>query len=254
MATASRASPGPATRRVAASASDAEDGDLSAAIARRSSLAGPLSSGANLTLGDLPVGTHAVTAAVTDSGGRSGSSAVTLTVAGDNSAPALSITAPADGTTVPAGQTVLFAASASDVEDGDLSAAVGWTSSLAGPLGSGASLTLTSLAAGTHLVTASVADSGGLAASAALTLTVDAKPVVVIASPQNGLSVKAATPISFAGSATDLEDGDLSASLVWTSSKEGVLGTGASLTRALRTKGTHVITASVADSGAVRVR
>jgi hypothetical protein len=232
-----------------ASASDAEDGDLSALIAWTSSLAGPLGSGPSLTLSDLPSGTHAVTAAVTDSGGRSGSAALTLTVAGDNSAPALVITAPADGTTVPAGQAVLFAASASDAEDGDLSAAIAWTSSLAGSLGSGASLTLTSLAVGTHLVTASVADSGGLAASASRTLTVDAKPVVVIASPQNGLTVKAATPISFAGSATDLEDGDLSASLVWTSSKEGVLGTGASLTRALRTKGTHVITASVADSG-----
>jgi chitinase len=98
-------------------------------------------------------------------------------------------------------------------------------------------------------VTASVADSGRLAASAALTLTVDAKPVVVIASPQNGLSVKAATPVSFAVSAMDLEDGDLSASLVRTSSKEGMLGTGASPTRALGTTGTHVITASVADSG-----
>jgi hypothetical protein len=143
---------------------------------------------------------------------------------------------------------VLFAASASDAEDGDLSFAIVWSSSLAGPLGSGPDLTLTSLAVGTHLVTASVTDSGALAASASLAVTIDAKPVVGIASPANGLSVKAGMPISFAGSAVDLEDGDLSATLVWASSKEGVLGVGASLTRALRAKGTHVITASARDS------
>jgi hypothetical protein len=240
----------PAGERVefAASASDAEDGDLSATIAWTSSLVGPLGSGPTLTLDDLAVGSHRVTAAVTDSGGRSGSAAVTVSVAGDNAAPALVITAPADGTTVSAGQAVGFAASASDAEDGDLSAAIAWTSSLAGPLGSGASLTLTNLAVGTHLVTASITDSGGLAASAERTLIVDATPVVGIASPQSGLSVKAGTPIVFAGSASDLEDGDLSASLVWTSSKQGVLGVGASLTVALGTKGTHVITAQVTDS------
>jgi hypothetical protein len=236
----------------AASADDAEDGDLSPAILWSSSLAGPLGGGAALTLTSLPVGTHRVTASVTDSGGRSGSAAVTLTVAGPNRGPGVAITAPADGTTVAAGAAVGFAASANDAEDGDLSAAILWSSSLVGPLGSGASLALTSLPAGTHLVTASVTDSGGLSGKATVTVTVDARPIVTIASPSNNLTVKAGTPIAFVASATDLEDGNLSARLTWTSSKEGVLGTGASLTRALKTKGTHVITASVTDSaGAV---
>jgi hypothetical protein len=137
-------------------------------------------------------------------------------------------------------------------QDGDLSAAIVWTSSLAGALGSGASLTLTNLSAGTHVVTASVSDAGGLAASASVTLTVDAIPVVVITSPANNVSVKAGATITFTATASDLEDGNLSQTVVWTSNQQGVLGTGATLTRALTVKATHVITATVTDTdGAV---
>jgi hypothetical protein len=156
----------------AASASDAEDGDLSGAILWSSSLAGSLGFGASLTLTDLWVGTHLVTASVTDAGGLESGAEVTVTVDAANTAPGVAVTAPADGTTVVAGGAVGFAASAIDTEDGDVSAAISWSSSLAGPLGSGASLTLTDLPVGTHLVTASVTDSGGLAGSAAVTVTV----------------------------------------------------------------------------------
>ena len=157
-----------------ASADDSEDGDLSAAIAWSSSLTGPLGSGASLALTDLPVGTHLVTATVTDSGGLSASATVTVTVAAANTAPGVVITAPEDETTLAAGAAVTFEASADDTEDGDLSATLAWSSSLAGPLGSGASLTLTDLPVGTHLVTASVTDSGGLSGSAEVTVTVQA--------------------------------------------------------------------------------
>jgi hypothetical protein len=237
-----------ATVDFTASASDEEDGELSETILWSSSLEGSLGSGASFSRADLGVGTHAVTASVTDLGGRSSSASVTLTVQSPNAAPGISITAPASGTTVNAGTAVAFAASASDTEDGDLSAAIAWSSSLAGPLGSGASLTLASLAAGTHVVTASVTDSGGRSSSASVTLTVNAIPVVTISSPQSNLTVALGVPIAFAASASDAEDGDLSATVVWTSNKEGVLGTGATLTKALRVKGTHTITASVTDS------
>jgi hypothetical protein len=236
----------------AASASDAEDGDLSTSIVWSSSLVGPLGSGASLTLRNLSAGTHVVTASVSDSGGRTSNASVTLTVEAPNTAPGVLITAPANGTIVNAGAAVGFTASASDAEDGDLSTSIVWSSSPAGPLGSGASLTLTNLSAGTHVVTASVTDSGGLASSASVTLTVNATPLVTISSPQNNLSIAPGAPITFVASASDLEDGSLSATVIWTSNKEGVLGTGATLTKALRVRATHVITASVTDSdGAV---
>jgi hypothetical protein len=171
-----------------------------------------------------------------------------------NAAPSVVISAPPDGSVAAPGNAVAFAASASDAEDGDLSAAIAWRSSLTGPLGSGPSLTLDDLAPGTHLVTAAVTDSGGRSDGDSVSVTIadpNTAPLVVITSPPNGLSVKAGTQVSFAGSAADAEDGDLSASLVWTASKDGPLGTGASLTAALRTKGSQLISASATDSRGV---
>jgi hypothetical protein len=168
----------------AASASDAEDGDLSAAIAWSSDLAGALGSGPSLTLTDLAPGAHVVTAAVTDAGGLSASATVTVTVDPANTAPSLSITAPGTGAATFPGLAVEFAAAASDAEDGDLSATVAWSSDLDGPLGTGANVQRTDLAVGTHLVSAAVTDAGGLAASTSITLT-----VVPVAPPSSGCGV-----------------------------------------------------------------
>lgn len=72
-------------------------------------------------------------------------------------------------------------------------------------------------------------------------------PTVSIDSPANGSSFTAGDTVSFSGSASDAEDGNLSGSISWTSSLDGSLGTGASVSAALST-GTHTITASVTDS------
>jgi hypothetical protein len=236
----------------AASASDTEDGDLSAAILWSASLSGPLGLGASLALTDLWVGTHVVTASVTDAGGLAGSATVTVTVEPANTAPGVVIAAPADGAAFVAGEAVGFAASASDGEEGDLSAAIAWSSDLAGPLGSGASLALTDLAVGTHVVTASVTDTGGLPGSATVTVTVEpanTTPGVSIAAPADGATYFAGTAVGFSASADDFEDGDLSAAIAWSSDLAGPLGSGASLLLADLAAGTHVVTAAVTDSG-----
>jgi serine protease len=77
-------------------------------------------------------------------------------------------------------------------------------------------------------------------------------PTVNITSPSNGASFNSGELITFAGSASDTEDGNLTTSLVWTSSLvAGQIGTGGSFSAVL-SDGTHVITASVTDSsGAV---
>jgi arylsulfatase A-like enzyme len=62
-------------------------------------------------------------------------------------------------------------ASAADAEDGDLSAAIVWSSSRDGALGAGAAVAPT-LTAGVHAVMASVTDSGGRSASASVTVTI----------------------------------------------------------------------------------
>jgi hypothetical protein len=66
-----------------------------------------------------------------------------------------------------------FSGTATDAEDGNLSASLSWTSSLDGTIGSGASFATSTLSVGTHTVTASVTDSGGLPGSDAITVTVE---------------------------------------------------------------------------------
>jgi hypothetical protein len=69
-----------------ATANDAEDGNLTASIDWTSSIDGALGAGpgGSLTLTDLSVGIHQLTASVTDSLGLPGSAAVTFTVLSEN--------------------------------------------------------------------------------------------------------------------------------------------------------------------------
>jgi hypothetical protein len=69
---------------------------------------------------------------------------------------------------------VTFTGSASDAEQGSLTSSLVWTSSINGTIGSGGSFSTSSLSAGTHTITASVTDSGGLPGSATRTITITA--------------------------------------------------------------------------------
>lgn len=63
-----------------ASASDAEDGDLSGSVSWVSSLDGALGTGASIVASALSVGTHTITASVSDSAGASASASITVTI------------------------------------------------------------------------------------------------------------------------------------------------------------------------------
>jgi len=92
-----------------------------------------------------------------------------------NNPPSVTITGPANGASFPSGSTVTFTATASDVEDGALSASVVWSSNLDGALGAGASVGA-ALSSGSHTITASVTDSAGASTSSTITVTVQAPP------------------------------------------------------------------------------
>lgn len=89
-----------------------------------------------------------------------------------NTPPTVTITAPPGDVTIAPGQTITFTGTANDSEDGDLTAELTWTSDQAGLLGTGASLSTDALSTGTHLITASVTDSGGTTRSDSITVTV----------------------------------------------------------------------------------
>ncbi len=100
--------------------------------------------------------------------------------AAPNTAPTVTITAPADGSTFTQGTSIAFTGTASDPEDGDIAASLAWTSSVDGAIGSGGSFSTSALSVGTHTITAAVTDSGGLPGSAAITMTVNALTSVVV--------------------------------------------------------------------------
>lgn len=88
----------------------------------------------------------------------------------ENVAPTISIDDPANGAEFYESNEITFNAFADDTDDGDLSDFIVWEDN-GTPLGTGATLTET-LDVGTHLITATVTDSGDLSASAQVTITV----------------------------------------------------------------------------------
>ncbi len=234
---------------LSATATDSEDGDLTASIVWTSDRDGALGSGGSLSVSSLSVGSHVLTASATDSGNETGEDQVDLTIL-VNVGPTVTITSPVDASTVTESLPVVLTATATDPEDGDLNANIVWTSSLAGPLGTGPSLSLTTLAPGVHALTAMVVDAGGLPDSETvqLTIAVNAAPSVTITSPGNGSTKTVDTPVSFVATANDPENGNLSSSIAWTSSLDGPLGVGGILALSTLSLGTHILTAGVTDS------
>lgn len=76
-------------------------------------------------------------------------------------------------------------------------------------------------------------------------------PSVTITAPGNNASFTAGSTITFSGSSNDTQDGSLTASMSWSSSLQGALGTGGSFSRSDLVVGTHTITASATDSGSL---
>ncbi len=173
-----------------------------------------------------------------------------------NTPPTVNITAPADGSTVNQGTSVTFTGTATDTQDGNLAAALSWSSNIDGVIGSGATFSTSSLSLGTHTITASVTDSGSLPGSDSITLTVqvvppNTAPTVNITAPANGATVNQGTSVTFTGTASDVQQGNMSASLSWTSNINGAIGSGASFSTSSLSVGAHTITASVTDAGSL---
>ncbi len=80
--------------------------------------------------------------------------------------------------------------------------------------------------------------------------TSNTAPSVSISSPTNGGTYAEGVSVSFVGSASDNQDGSLTAALQWTDNGNAI-GSGGSFSRVL-TAGTHTITAYVTDSGSLQ--
>jgi hypothetical protein len=166
--------------------------------------------------------------------------------------PTVAIQSPDSGVEVRLGDPITFTGSANDPSEGDLSAGLTWSSSLDGVFGSGASFSYAGLSLGTHVITANVTDAEGATGSDQVTVVIDASgapPIVSISSPPAGSRFNQSDVISFSATATDPETGDVSATLVWVSQKDGVLGTGPSFSASGLSKGKHNVTVTATDPG-----
>ena len=76
----------------------------------------------------------------------------------------------------------------------------------------------------------------------------NSSPTVTITNPTDGSTYGSGATINFEGTASDAEDDNLTASLVWTSDIDGQIGTGGSFSTTLSDE-THTITTQVTDSG-----
>src|SRR5207249_2609476 len=149
----------------------------------------------------------------------------------------VAITAPASGASLEIGAATTLTATASDPEDGSLAPVVAWTSSRDGAIGTGGSITLSTLSAGTHVITASATDSGGKTGRASITVTMNATPTVTITAPAAGSAFEPGAASALTPTATDPE-----------ARHPGARGTGASFALSTLSTATHTITASVTDA------
>ena len=233
------------------SATDAESGTLTGeSLLWQSDLDGVLGTGGLLTRSDLSTGTHRITLSATDPAGGSGTASVSLSIV-ENRAPVVSIVSPADGTQVLAGVEVSLSGSANDPEDGAVpAAALAWGSNLDGSLGSGAQISTASLSVGTHTISLTATDTRGLAGTSSIALEVLANgvPSVTISEPVDGLEALEGTEVTFVGEAVDAEDGAVTGdALSWSSSLDGDLGTGGTVSTTSLSLGDHVVTLTASD-------
>ncbi|MEO8334225.1 MAG: PKD domain-containing protein [bacterium] len=228
------------------------DGDalVGSSLVWTSSVDGQLGVGATTSSSTLTPGVHTITLTATDALGITGTAMRTITITPANQAPTATIAAPANNKTFLAGSTVTFIGAGSDPEDGTLGgASLVWTSSRDGQIGTGASMSTSTLTAGTHLITLTVKDSHNAAGVASISIVINRPPSVSISSPAPNASVAAGTSVTFSGSATDPEDGVLSGtSMVWTSSRDGQIGTGVSFATTSLSIGAHIITLTAKDA------
>ncbi|MFZ5570311.1 MAG: PKD domain-containing protein [Thermodesulfobacteriota bacterium] len=229
---------------------DTEDGALSgAALVWTSSLDGQIGTGSPVVSNTLVTGTHVITLTVTDSDGDADTDTIIVTIT--NQEPTALITAPTSGSDYDEGQQVTFTGTGTDPEDGPLAGnSLVWSSSLDGQLGTGSPLPVQNLSFGTHVITLTVTDSDGDSDAATISVKVGNElPTAVISAPADGSSYNSGDNVVFQGAGSDTEDGALSgASLVWRSSLDNQIGTGATLASDTLSSGSHVITLTATDS------
>jgi hypothetical protein len=163
----------------------------------------------SLALTGVVAGSHTYTGKVTDNRGAVGvSSVITITAASANALPAVSLTAPVNGTVFTAPATIALAASASDTGGTIASVEFFNGSTLVGTVTAAPyNFTLSNVVAGNYVYTAKATDNlGGVTISSVVNVVVNptnALPSVAITSPASGTVLTAPANITLTANAAD---------------------------------------------------
>ncbi len=231
---------------LSATATDAEDGDLSTAILWQDNLSSASASGNSFEFTPV-LGIHSVNVSITDSKGLSADGVITIVVSEvPNTAPVLHLSQ--SSLTLFEGEIATLNATATDTEEGDLSASIQWRDNLSSASASGSSFVFTP-ALGTHNVNVSITDSKGLSANGVVTIVVSEIPntAPVLHLSQSTLALFEGEIATLSATATDTEEGDLNASIQWLDNLSSASASGGTFVFT-PTLGTHSVNVSVTDS------
>jgi chitodextrinase len=201
----------PATLILDANASDSDGTIARVDFYRGTTLIGSDSASPySFTWGGVAAGSYSLTAVAVDDGGATTTSAPrSVTVNAPNTAPSVSLTAPANGATYTAPATIALNATASD-SDGTIARVDFYqgTTLVGSDTASPFSVTWSNVPVGSYSLTAVATDDDGAATtSAARAITVNAPPnqppAVSLTAPANGATYNAPASITMSATATD---------------------------------------------------
>ncbi len=138
-----------------------------------------------------------------------------------NTPPNVNITAPATGSSFTQGTSVTFSGTATDDQDGNISANLAWSSNRDGSIGSGASFFTSTLSVGVHTITATVIDNGGLQDSASIQVTITTPGGITLSTSGYKIKGKRHTDLTWSPTGTGNVDVYRNGSKVSTTANDG---------------------------------
>ena len=222
----------------------------------------PNSEGLISDYGYLSQGQHVIELQVTDSSGKMTKEQIILQVGAENSSPSCDLLSPESGTSVVAGESVIFEGTGTDANVDSSELMVVFESDKDGALGNGTInsngeilFTYSGLSNNDHIVSMIVTDEVGSICQDTMLLQVGTPPTVTIDQPYNGDVITLGDSLIFQATVQDNEDQPNELSAVWTSSLDGELYSGPVTSQNnsqfftdLLSAGTHSISLQVTDT------
>ena len=181
---------------------------------------------------NLSAGQHAISLRVEDTGGKSKTETVAITVGGPNSEPLCEITSPQEEAAYVLGQNISFAGTATDDDINNALLSISWESNRDGIFDTtaanstgGLGFSFSELSVGNHTITLRVEDEVGGLCTDTVQLAVGTPPTLSLGSPTDADVYSVGDLVSFQAEVSDQEDVPSDISLSWTSDIDGEFST-----------------------------